>query len=184
MAQLLLDSDYLIDHSVIDNNVDFKRLSLIIETVQDLHIQPVLGTKLYKEILTQSVPPATGLTPANKTLLDDHILKAMTLYVLAKAPVVFKYRYMNKGVMVKNAENASAIDLSEVKFLNDNFTSDAQMYLERMRKFILNNIADYPSFYNGNGLDEELPISPIQCDVYLPELHERKHRNDMGELNI
>lgn len=168
MAQLLLSQSYLTDRSIIDNNVDFKKLTPIIELVQDIYIQPLLGTNLFNQIITQSTPPTT-LTAANLFLLDNHILKIMVLYVLAEAPKSLKYRYMNKGVLVKSPEGSNPIDLNELKFLNDDWISKAQLYAKRMELYIKANISLYPEYSTNNELDEEQPRSASQIDIYLPD---------------
>lgn len=182
--QLLLESSYLLERGIIDNNVDTKKLNFVIETVQDLYIKPLIGTKLFNAIRTQSIPPATSLTPANETLLNDYILKIMVLYVQARMTSVLKYRYMNKGVMAKSAENASPIDLAEVKYLEDKFVSDAQVYADQMKRFIIANLTDYPLYYANNGINEINPQPAADIDIYLSNGPEVKYTNDSGELNI
>jgi len=110
MAHLLISQNYLKEKGIIDNNVDFTKLTHVIETVQDIFIQNALGTDLYNQIKTQSTPPTT-LTAANATLLNDYILKIMVLYIQCKAPVAVQYRFMNKGIMQVSADNATPFSM-------------------------------------------------------------------------
>ena len=170
MAQLLVSQEYLRARSIISDNADFKLLTPIIELVQDIYIQPALGTNLYNQIKEQSIPPANELTAVNKTLLEDHIQKIMVLYIQAEAPLSFKYRFMNKGVMSLTDENAQVIDLTELKYITQEWKTKAELYLKRMIYFILGNLNNYPLYLTNNGLDKEQPTqSAFNSGMYLPE---------------
>lgn len=99
---LWIGQEYLKSKSVINDNADFQILKPIIQAVQDLFIEPILGTKLYKQIDTQITN--NTLTVANQTLLNDYILKCMLWYVMAESSKVFKFRYTNKGIVVKTGK--------------------------------------------------------------------------------
>lgn len=164
----LISEQYLLDRSIIDNNSDYKKLGFIIETVQDVHIHSLLGTNLFNEIMTQSVP-VTTLTAANQTLLDDYILKIIVLYVLAEAPISFKYRYMNKNIVSQEAEGTSSASLDEVKFLNDSWTTKAQLIAARMVDYIKANQSLYPKYFNNTGIYQQTPDNPFDIDIFIPQ---------------
>ena len=90
----LISHAYLKDKSIIDDNVDMKKLNPTIEDVQLLKIKPLLGSDLYDLIVTE----ASGgtLTIDNKLLLDEYILRIMTNYIVSWSTDILKYRFMNK----------------------------------------------------------------------------------------
>jgi hypothetical protein len=168
MAHLLISQSYLKDKSVINDNVDFKILTPVIELVQDKHILPLLGSDLFELIKTQSTPPTT-LTAANQTLLDDYILKAMVHYILAESVSSFRFRYMNKGILTKTAENAQPISREEAKDLYDENMSNAQFYAGELKKYITRNQTSFPAYFTSGDVGETpASATAFDCDIYLP----------------
>ena len=51
--------------------------------------------------------------------------------------------------MVKNSENSSAASLEEVQFTKNEYKEKAEWYAERITKFLIENSATYPSYFNG-----------------------------------
>ena len=134
---LWIGQEYLKSKSVINDNADFQILKPIIQAVQDLFIEPILGTKLYKQIDTQITN--NTLTAANQTLLNDYILKCMLWYVMAESSKVFKFRYTNKGIVVKTGENSEAISTDDLKFIVDDWKNYAEVYAEKTINYIVQN---------------------------------------------
>ncbi|NDB61956.1 hypothetical protein EB001_26480, partial [bacterium] len=165
---LWIGQEYLKSKSVINDNADFQILKPIIQAVQDLFIEPILGTKLYKQIDTQITN--NTLTAANQTLLNDYILKCMLWYVMAESSKVFKFRYTNKGIVVKTGENSEAISTDDLKFIVDDWKNYAEVYAEKTINYIVQNESSYPEYSNNNGVDEILPKgSGFNSPFYLPD---------------
>ena len=182
MAHLLISQNYLKEKGVVDNNVDFSKLTSVIETVQDIFIQKALGTDLYEEIKTQSTAPVT-LTAANTTLLNNYILKIMLLYIQCKAPIAVQYRFMNKGIMQVSGDNATPLDPNSLKFYTQEWKTDAEAYLQMMTDYIHAHPEDYPAYYTNNGIDRQIPSnSGHNIDMFLPDGEPYKYRNDMGPI--
>lgn len=155
MNDLIITENYLKQNSIVNENCDMKTITPTLILVQDKYIEPLLGTKLFNEILAQI--NSQNVSADNQTLLNNHVLKVMIWYTLCEMTPVLKYRYMNKGVLSKNSENSSAADLQEVQFLMDKWRIHAEEYAERCTKFLVQNIVTYPLFIMNNNLDE---ISP------------------------
>ena len=68
---LFISEKYLKENSIISENVDFKQLKPEIIAIQDIYIEPLLGTGLYREIKAQII--AGTVSSANQTLLDTMI---------------------------------------------------------------------------------------------------------------
>lgn len=168
MANLLISQSYLQNRSIIDSNVDYQKLSPIIEMVQDIYLEPLLGSDLYDEIITQTTPPTT-LTSANQTLVNEHILKVMLFYVLAEAPAALHYRYMNKGVQIKSSDNSTPADRTDLKELYDSYKNKAETYGDRMRRYIISNPTLYPKYFSNNTIDKELPKEAYNVDLFLSD---------------
>lgn len=163
---LAITERYLKDNSIINDNVDAKILSPIVLLVQDKYLHPILGSDLFDEISTQI--KAGSVDVENQALLDDYILPMMLWYCLSESTPAFKYRYMNKGVMVKNSDNSSAADLSEIKFLMDKWEVNAKMYAERITRFLEANVVTYPLYCANPDCDDIKPVKTnYRTSIYL-----------------
>jgi hypothetical protein len=52
---LFVSEEYLLENSVINENVAYTQIRPTLVKVQDMHIQPALGSALYKEVQAQVV---------------------------------------------------------------------------------------------------------------------------------
>lgn len=163
----LISHAYLKDKSIIDDNVDMKKLNPTIEDVQLLKIKPLLGSDLYDLIVTE----ASGgtLTIDNKLLLDEYILRIMTNYIVSWSTDILKYRFMNKGVMSKTPEGSQNTDLRELQYLADKYANLAENYADSMIKYIAAYPSKYPAYMTNSGVDKVKPRGAFDCDIYLPE---------------
>jgi len=81
MAQVLLISEtYVKTNSNLSESIDSKLLTSSILSMQDLKLEPLIGTGLYNAIRTQAA--AGTLTAANATLLNDYIQRTLLYWVL------------------------------------------------------------------------------------------------------
>jgi len=154
-AFLILTERYLKDNSIINDNTDSKILQPILLLVQDKYLHTILGTDLFNDIAAEI--EAESVSASNQTLLDNYVLPLVLWYTLFESTPAFKYRYMNKGVMVKNSENSSAADLSEIKFLMDKWEANAKMYAERTTNFLDANTTTYPLYCSNTDCDDIKP---------------------------
>lgn len=140
MSNLIITQQYLKENGLINDNVDMKVITPTIILVQDIYIHPILGTDLYNEVqqqITDSTPNTVDAVSAdNQTLLDNYVLPCMLWYTLCEATPAFKYRYMNKGIMVKNSDNSQPADLGEIKWLMDRWVEWAKPYPLRSKETI------------------------------------------------
>lgn len=153
---LFVSEDYLKEFSVINENSEMKQITPLIDKVQDQNILPVIGTGIFNELKEQIV--AGTLTTLNKTLLDNYISKSIIWWVMYEAPLFFTYRFMNKGVMVKNSDNSRPIGSDEVNNLRGIFKSDAEFYTNKIVRYLVENSNSYPLYNNpGSGADTVFP---------------------------
>ena len=169
---LIITEYYLKQNSIVNENSDMKIITPTIILVQDIYIHPILGSDLYDEIQTQITTSTVGtvdaVSAANVTLLDNYILPTMLWFILCECTPVFKYRYMNKGVMVKNSENSAPADLAEIKFLMDRWKNNAEVYAERCTAFLKCNTDTYPLYCaNPDGNDIKPNKTNYTNSLYL-----------------
>lgn len=141
-----------------------KIITPTIKLCQDKYIKPILGTDLFNEILGQ-IPTLTAL---NQTLMNDYILPCFLQYIVFEATPVFKYRYANKGVMVKNSENSQAVDFDEMRWLMDKWRNNAEWYAEQATKYLVQYASSYPLYLANTTPDKICPNkSNYQTGIFL-----------------
>lgn len=144
---IMMGENYLKQASIINDNADMKDITPIIEDVQRLYIEDLLGTLLYEQILSQIY---TNTVSANNiTLLDSYILPCMKFYVLCECTPAFKWRYMNKGVMVKSSDNSQPAQTQEILYLMDKWKNNAEKLAQKCTAYLVKNSSTYP-LYLGN----------------------------------
>lgn len=182
---LIITEKYLKENGVINDNADMKIITPTIILVQDKYIHPLLGSDLFDQIVSQINASTEGTTDqvsaANLTLLNNYVVKCMLWYILMEATPLFKYRYMNKGIMVKNSENSSAADLAEIQYNMNRWEIDAKMYAERTTRFLKANESTYPLYTANDDCDDIRPNKTnYTSSLYLDpdELYCKKRRRN------
>ena|SRR3990167_288224 len=149
---LFISEQYLKDLSVLDENVDMKLLRISILEAQEMHIRHAIGSGIYDQLVSQKA--AGTLTALNTTLLDTYIAPALKQYAMYEGASYLSFKFTNKSIVKKNSENSTAIEGYDIVRFMDDFKRKGEYYLERMRKYLIENNADYPLFYNpGNAVD-------------------------------
>ncbi|MEY4052969.1 MAG: hypothetical protein RIR64_1954 [Bacteroidota bacterium] len=170
MATLWIGQDYLIRHSVIDDNTEYDKITPVIELVQDKYILPLLGTSLYNTIETHIlayINSATTIPAAYKLIIDNYILKMMVHYIMYESSPTFKFRYANKGIMTNSSDNGQPIPTNDMEYLMNIWKTNGEMYGDRMIKYLNYNNSTYPTYNNNTGADIFPERNAYDVDIYL-----------------
>ena len=116
---LFISAEYLRENSIINGNVDSKLLEPYITMAQNIHIEAIVGTKLYNEL----VDDIGSITALNKTLLDDFIQPALIQWTMYEALPFINYKFTNKSVSTNNSDNADPVGLEEIHYLRESIKS-------------------------------------------------------------
>jgi len=153
---LFLTEDYIKANTLIDSNVDGKYLRITIADAQRIHMIPILGTALYNELSTQIL--AGTVTTLNRTLLRDYIWDALKYWVIVEGIDIFTYKVTNKSISKKDSDNSQPIDQDDVIRLMERNRGKAELFSERITKYLIENETSFPLFCNpGNGYDTVYP---------------------------
>ena len=79
----------------LDNNVDDSKIINTIILAQDMILEPLLGSVMFKEIKDQVI--ADTLESKYRTLIDEYARKVLTSTILHKIVFVLIYRFNNTG---------------------------------------------------------------------------------------
>jgi len=167
MARVLfLKPDFLKKTTVIDENVDEKLLTVIIEDAQNIRIHQLLGTPLYDKLKADVL--ASTLTGDYKTLMDDYITIALAKWCTHEASFSMSVKYNNKGVVKKNAEFAQPVDYTERRDASDYWESKAEWYSQRLVDYLCENQALYPEYTESLDGDDIRPVhNAYSCNIFL-----------------
>ncbi len=103
---LFISENTLIENSVIGENVSYTQLRPTIVKVQEMHIQPAVGSALYAELVTQVI--AGTLSANNTTLMQTYIQPAIIQWMYFELPMVLAFKFMNKGMDRRSSTESTA----------------------------------------------------------------------------
>lgn len=146
MAAFFISEEKLKQNSLINENVDDKIIRPLLIMVQDMYIQPAIGSGLYNELIDQ-IDNNTVTTP-NNTLIVDYIQSAVIWWIMAEAPMSMTYKFRNKGVQTQNSENSNPASIEDLISVADNYKYKAEWYTKRLSNFLYANSTTYPLFLN------------------------------------
>lgn len=150
-----ISEEYFKNETVVNLNVEPSLINMSIWDAQEIHIQNLLGTKLYRKLKTDIV--AGSITGSYKTLLEDYVMQATAQYALTECLPYIRYKIMNKGVQSQASDNSTPTDLEELKFLQSKVGNKAEYYGQRMADYLMANMNLFPEYHSATTIDEQLP---------------------------
>lgn len=177
---LFISEQTLKDRSLLQENIDPKLIRATIKQVQDMFIEPILGSGLYLELQEQIADQDVSVL--NKKLLDLYITDCICLYVAAEMIFSLSYKFTNKNVLKKTSENSDVPSISELFDIEERIKNKAEWYAQRITNYLCENNTDYPLYDNaGNGVDTIHPISSSYVSgIYLGDTKkDYKNYSDM-----
>jgi len=165
---LFISEERLKAFTSVNQNVSPLDLMPYVLQSQDIELQYQIGSTFYFQLRDQVL--SGTVTPANQFLLDNYIGSMLCNYALERALPFLKYKFFNKSVLSPSSENADSITLEELKFLQQEVRSTAQVYAKRMIEWIINHPADYPTYFSQNVLDGQMPAGdgPFRGGLTIP----------------
>jgi hypothetical protein len=185
---LFISEQTLKDRSLLQDNVDPKLIKPTIKQAQDMYIEPILGTGLYRELQDQIA--GNDLTDENKLLLDYYITDCIFWYVASEMVMSLGYKLTNKNVLKKTSENSETSSISELFDLMSYYKNKAEWYAQRITDFLCEHVLDYPLYNNpGSGSDIIHPNGTsyttglfLGDDVPQPKEFEKMYQSQYGAL--
>ena len=173
MEAQFIDINYLKKNTSISGNVDPQELLPFITEAQDLHIQEILGSRLYNQLVEAVYnatygSPVVPLTTAQTDLLNL-IAPTLAYYTMYVALPFTMIKWKNKGLQkgANNETGNTSADLREMQYLRENVLNTAHFYADRVAKYLCNNNTLYP-FYNSQGDKADIfPKSSNNFGFYL-----------------
>jgi len=182
MKGLFVSEDYIKQNTPINDNVDLKMLKSAIIEAQELHLLESIGTSLYNDLDAKIV---AGTIAGNDLILMKTYIRPMLKYwVMVEGAPMLLFKFTNKAVSTSTSDNSSPVQYEDMKYTVNQFKAKAEVYTERMVRYIQANLSLFPLFYATNSsVDTILPkTNQFTTDWYLGDIDYPKHTNDMGDI--
>lgn len=154
----LISEDTIKSESYINDNLDSSLLLPSIQSAQDMHLQPLIGTNLYKKLM--DLVDKDEITQESnqhyKYLLDKYI-RPFLLYAVQmdiQIPLAFKMR--NAGIVQSNNEYVNNSYLTDVQSLKTYYEQKMNFYGIRISDWLQAN-SNYIPEYNTRKDCSEMP---------------------------
>lgn len=156
--KLIIGTDALTELSYIDTNVDEQLLVISIIRSQDNHIEPILGTPLFKKILSDI--NSDSLTGTYETLVDEYIVKYLTCMVEMTVIPHINWEIRNKAVGSSSDDTITATDERGAFGLIELIRKEAATYKRRLLGYLCDEYEDGNLPEYGQGLVDKEEIAP------------------------
>lgn len=145
----LTTTNNIVKNTPMGGNVGTDKYIFIIDDVQVMLLEPVLGTNLYQKI--QNDYNTNSLSGLYLTLHQDYIEPFLWRAVFADYSSNGKTRIRNNTNVVHTPDNGRPTERYEDDRITQNYKNKAKHYLDRMERFLCvegNNIPEYISQIN------------------------------------
>lgn len=147
MAQVYLISEKTLkENSVINNNVDGMYLLPAIMDAQNMGLQPLIGTKLYRKLCDLVEDGSITGETDYKLLLDDYITPYLINKVTADIQIPLAYKVRNQGVVQQTSDNTYVPTLKDLQYVVQNYNNKADFYGNRLSDYLHANHSKYPEY--------------------------------------
>lgn len=144
----LIDEEYVKQMSSVSDNLDSKMIKPCVYDAQIIHLQPILGTKLYDRVceLVDDEEIGNDGCEMYEELLVDYIQP----YLLQKVqellvPTMFM-KTRNAGNVQYYDASQNNVQLKEQQWIMSRFANNATFLSERMADFICANRSNFPEY--------------------------------------
>jgi hypothetical protein len=134
---LLITKDDLFKYTQLSGNFDIDKITPFIKVAQDIEVQQLLGTVLYRKILTDV---QNGVLAGNYlTLVSEYVQPMLIHYSMADLLLFHGYEVSNAGIVRNTPEGTQLPTETEINTLVERTRATADTYRRRL--------VDYLSYY-------------------------------------
>lgn len=169
---LLISEDFVKTNSSLDSNVWGKTLLPAIRQAQDIGLQSIIGSCLYKRLMNLV---SEGLIvdeeyAVYKALLDDYIQPYLLYQVIVEEIPVISVKLANIGTVLSNDEYVSNLSNKERDLLMHHYQNLADNYCKHLQNYLKANRKLYPELECGCECDGNIKPnleSSASSDIFL-----------------
>jgi hypothetical protein len=163
MAVLLINKGTIAKYTPLGGNVDTDYYFYLVKDSQEIHIEPILGTKLYEKL--QEDFKNDTLTGLYETLVDKFITPILIHMTFSEYVPIAGLNVKNGGIFKHLPENAEPINQEERNSLGKNSRAKADVYIERLNRFLCDKGSEIPEYTQAQ--DEDYDEKPQRSDGYF-----------------
>jgi hypothetical protein len=129
-----------------------------IREAQDIHLQRIIGTKLYNSILSQIDAGPTWTSPAYETLVNDYIQDFLLYAAYYESLEAIYIRPRNNGLLTPTGgENSIEVDRSLFNVKRQSVENKQEFYAEKLSQYISENENTFVELSENNKAYEQNP---------------------------
>lgn len=144
-----LTEDKLKEMTVITKNVSDEYLTPFIETSEEMHVVPILGTALDTQL--KSEIEQGSISGSNETLWVNYINPMSAWYTFYEASPFLSIKAFNKGLVKQTSDNSDSIDRDELRDYRQSILDKAVFYRNRLIDYLTENRTTYPLWRSNDG---------------------------------
>lgn len=143
---LLISEDTLKTHSVLNKNIWTDNLAPVIKATQDVDLQQILGSCLYKKLLelVETGDIKKQEYAIYKTLLDEHILNYLIYQTLVNLIPEISTKITNMGLVTTSDEHIQNVSQAEREIVVGQYQKYADAYCKMLQGFLKENRNNIP----------------------------------------
>jgi len=163
---LFISLDELKKNTAISGNIDGDKLLPSIRAVQQIELEPLLGTDLYNKLSELII--ANNVTGDYLTLKNNYIHNVLIHMAVSYYLPYSSYIITNGGVSKwTGGDNRDGLSLSELTFLVNKEESIAEMYKKRLIDYLCNNSSKFPEYSTNSTGDLQPSRNTNKTNWYL-----------------
>lgn len=145
---------FIRNHTNVSTNIQDKFLISAIREALDIDLQETIGTKLYEELIRITENEAE--IRENEMFMDLlTYTKYFVAYItVARLAVISSVKIDNIGLNKTSDEHVESLDMSDVFSIEDHYYNKADVYKNRLQKFICANKSYFKEWLSNTKLDE------------------------------
>lgn len=150
---LLISVQEVKEESLINQNVDDKTISSILDTAQEIYLCEIIGTPLYRrlqELVYNKIKDnegdkidGTGFEVYNE-LLENYVKPYLKYKAMENFIVENSFKLRNIGVVRNLDTNVNYVDLDQIRFVQKHYATYVSKYEDRISKFLCAHSSDLP----------------------------------------
>jgi len=140
----------------VNDSLDTALIKNAIREAQDIHLQRIIGTKLYNKILSDI--DSSSLTGDYQTLVDDYIQDFLLYAAYYETLEAIYIRPRNNGLLTPTGgENSIEVDRSLFNVKRQSVENKMEFYAEKLSQYISENENTFPELSQNNKAYEQNP---------------------------
>lgn len=139
----LINEEYLKEYSLFPKNYDLREVENFIPIAEQIHIVPILGLKLYEELIDQVTN--NTLTEENSTLLLE-IYKVEGVAVMYEA-LPFVWSHISQvGITKGKSDNSDSIENKDLSYIQTHIKAQMDYAKKYLKKWLDDYSDNFPLY--------------------------------------